>query len=399
MTAELVRLGHQIEVVTSLPNYPRGRFFPGYTGKLYIKEMRGDVCVHRVWLHPAMGGGIGRILNYLTFTLTCLYGVVRCNKPDYLFVESPPLTLSIPAFIASRFWNIPYIFNVADLWPDAIIDNGFLTSGLAPRILSALEQWSYRRASYVNAVTDGIRNVLLSVKKVAPEKVLYLPNGADTRRYRPTPPDLDLIRRLGLEGKQVLLWAGTMGYAHGLDYVLQAAKLLSVDSAIHFVFVGDGSARAQLENLARALNLHNVTFCDPVPVEQLPPYFSIALCGLASLRDLPTHDGARPSKIFPVLASGKPIIFVGKGECARLINEARAGLVVPPENPQAFAAAISTFFADSGALRQCGANGRQFVENHYDWSKLISEWLTQLAASKISDTEVRASHAIANPKA
>jgi glycosyltransferase involved in cell wall biosynthesis len=190
-----------------------------------------------------------------------------------------------------------------------------------------------------------------------------------------------------------------MGYAHGLDYVLQAAKLLSVDSAIHFVFVGDGSARAQLENLARALNLHNVTFCDPVPVEQLPPYFSIALCGLASLRDLPTHDGARPSKIFPVLASGKPIILVGKGECARLINEARAGLVVPPENPQAFAAAISTFFADSGALRQCGANGRQFVENHYDWSKLISEWLTQLAASKISDTEVRASHAIANPKA
>jgi len=378
MTSQLRRLGHDVEVVTALPNYPRGKFFDGYGRKFYVREERRDITVHRVWLYPALGGGLGRILNYLSFTLTCLFGLLKCRKPDYLVVESPPLTSSIPGFVASRLWRIPFIFNVADLWPDAIVDSGYMQEGLAVGALRRLETWSYRRAAYVNAVTEGIRNDLLLRKGVPSGKVLYLPNGADTGHFRPGSADLQLKANLGLADKRIILWAGTLGQAHGLEFVLQAACLLANEEKTHFLFLGDGSSRKELERLAHQLSLKNVTFRDPVPVEQLPPYFSIAECGLASLRSAPTHDGARPSKIFPVLASGKPLIFIGAGECARLVQDSQSGMVIEPENPQAIAAKILELLADQERLREYGRNGRRFVEQHFDWSKLVTSWLVKL---------------------
>lgn len=378
MAAELQRLGHDVEVVTGLPNYPRGKIFPGYRNAFYRREVRDGVTVHRVWLYPAMGGGVKRMLNYTSFAATSIYGLMRAEKPEFIFVESPPLFLAISAHVAGRLRGAPFIFSVADLWPDAIAEGGFLPDGFLLRCLGAIEKWSYRKAAYVNAVTEGIRDALLHKKSVAPEKVLFLPNGVDTIRYQPRREDATLKKELGLEGKRVILWAGTLGYAHGLENVLQAAQLLIDRPEIHFLFVGDGSAKASLQELARNLCLTNVTFRDPVPVEQLPPYFSLADCGLASLLDIPIHEGARPSKIFPVLASGKPLIFVGKGEGARLVQEAGAGVVVEPGNPAVLAQAVLQLTGDPESARVLGERGREYVEENLQWSKLISAWLDQI---------------------
>lgn len=378
MSAELRRLGHDVEVVTGFPNYPRGRIFSGYQNAFYRREIRDGVAIHRVWLYPAMGGGIKRMLNYTSFAATSIYGLMRAEKPDYIFVESPPLFLAISAYIAGRLRGAPFIFSVADLWPDAIAEGGFLSEGLLLRCLSEIENWSYRKAAYVNAVTEGIRDALLRKKSVPPPKVLFLPNGVDTIRYRPRCEDAALKKALGLDGKRVVLWAGTLGYAHGLDNVLQAARLLNERPEIHFLFVGDGSAKASLQELAQDLRLSNVTFRNPVPVEQLPPYFSVAVCGLASLLNIPIHEGARPSKIFPVLASGKPLIFVGRGEGARLVQQAGAGVVVAPGDPAALAQAVLQLTGDPDSARTFGKSGREFVEENLQWSKLISAWLDQI---------------------
>ncbi len=311
IATELKRMGHGVEVVTGLPNYPRGKFFPGYERCLYRREVREGVTVHRVWLYPATGGGLQRMLNYVSFTFTSLFGILRANRPDYIFVESPPIFLSLPARMAGIFWGVPFVFNVSDMWPDIIVEGGFLKEGRLVHWMRILESWSYRKAAYVNAVTEGIRQSLLSQKSVPPEKVLFLPNGADTVRFQPRPPDESLKAKLGLEGKKIILWAGTIGFAHGLENVLQVAKMLEEAPEIHFLFVGDGSAKSSLVRLREDMRLRNVTFLDPVPLEQLPPYFSIAEAGLSSLISIPLYDGARPSKFFPILASGKPLIFVG----------------------------------------------------------------------------------------
>ena len=385
---ELLRQGHEVEVVTSLPNYPRGRFFSGYENTFYKKEVLDGLTAHRVWLYPVVGGGFKRMLNYASFSFTCLYGLLRARKPDYLFVESPPIFLSIPAFFMAIFWRVPFIFNVADLWPDVIVDGGFMKEGWIIRCLRAVERWSYRRAAYVNAVTDSMLRTLFEKKSVPEEKLLFLPNGVDTRKFRPSLADENLKQRLGLAGKRLLLWAGTLGYAHGLDKVLEAAKLLEANKEIHFLFVGDGSAREALVRLNQELRLTNVTFHEPVSLEEIPAYYSIAFCGLSSLIDIPLFEGARPSKLFPILASGKPLIFVGRGESARLIESAQAGFVVPPGDPKLLAETILRLAGNPGLCNALGENGRRFAEDHLDWSLLVSNWLRHLTKGQAAQSSM-----------
>lgn len=372
-------MGNDVEVVTGLPNYPRGRFFPGYERCFYRREVRQGVIIHRVWLYPATGGGVERALNYLSFTLMSLFGLLHASRPDYIFVESPPLFLSIPAHIAGTFWGVPFIFNVSDMWPDVIVEGGFSKEGRLIRWMRRLESWSYRKAAYVNAVTEGVRSALLTEKAVPADKLLFLPNGADTVLFQPRLPDEALKASLGLEGKKVIIWIGTIGFAHGLDQVLRVAKMLQGVTDVHFLFVGDGSAKASLMQLRQDLQLHNVSFHDPVPLEQLPPFLSIAEAGLASLISIPLYDGARPSKLFPVLASGKPLIFVGKGEGARLVQEANAGLVIPPGDLENLAEAILRLTQDRQLAHEYGQNGCQFIRSRMQWSHLIANWIDSLA--------------------
>lgn len=402
VAAELRRLGHDVEVVTSLPSYPQGRIFPAYKKCFYRRETWREITVHRVWLYPALGRGFQRVLNYGSFAVTSLAALARAGKPDYLFLESPPLFLSVPAVIASRAWRVPLIMNVADLWPDVIIEAGILRKGLLTRILIELERWSYKKAAFVNAVTEGIRDCLLHEKSLPPQKVLFLPNGVDITRFRPQPPDLVFKKKFGLQGKKVILWAGTLGQSHALGHVIEAANLLRGRRDVHFLFVGDGTARTDLARRSEELGLANVSFHDPVPPDQLPPFFSIAECGLASLRDIPIHNGARPSKIFPFMASGKPILFVGRGEGANLVEQARAGVVVPPGDPNALASAVEQLLARPDLIEEMGKNGRRFVEAHLSWSKLVEEWTLQLRRShfqkQFAEIDVQGSGFISNER-
>jgi colanic acid biosynthesis glycosyl transferase WcaI len=384
LAAELTRLGHQVEVVTAIPNYPRGKFFPGYENSFYRRETYGSIVVHRVWLYPAVGGGLKRMLNYLSFTLTSFYGLARSTRPDYIFVESPPLFLSVPAFFAGLLWRCPFIFNLADLWPDVILDGGFMRDGFLFRCLLALERWSYRRAAYVNTVTDWIVGVLRDKKSVPQSKILFLPNGADTHKFFPQAPDQSLIDKLQLRDKKIVLWAGTLGYAHGLENVLQAAKLLDNQLDIHFLFVGDGSAKSDLLRASNSLALRNVTFLDPVSLDEIPSYYSISFCALASLLDIPTYRGARPSKLFPALASAKPLIFVGEGEAADLVRKSAAGWVVRPGDPKVLANAVLQLARDPNLADTLGQNGRRFVEQNLQWSTLVARWLQTLQPEPVS---------------
>lgn len=386
MATELRALGHDVEIVTGIPNYPRGEFFSGYRAKLYRRETLDGLTVNRVWLYPAMGGGIRRLINYLSFAATSLIGLWRSARADYIFVESPPLFLSVPAVVVARLKGSQVILNVADLWPDAIFQGGFMKKGLGFRCLEMLETWGYKHAAYVNAVTAGIRDTLVNQKGVPAAKMLFLPNGVDTERFLPRPGDAALSARLGLEGKKIILWAGTLGFAHGLDNILAAAKLLDGRGDTHFLFVGDGSAKLKLQDLASSMRLRNVSFLAPVSNRELAAYISISTAGLASLLDIPLHDGARPSKMFPVLASGRPLIFVGRGEAARLIHDAGAGIVVAPGNPEALAATVLELAGNPGLAESLGQRGRKYVEDHLQWSRLIGTWVKQLEAPRARHT-------------
>jgi len=325
-----------------------------------------------------MGAGVKRVLNYASFALAASVGLVKARRPDYLFVESPPLSSALPALLARALWKVPFIFNVSDLWPDTARELGVLKDG---RLLGMVEQFEravYQKAAYVNAVTEGIRTALIETKGVSRERVLFLPNGVDTEVYRPAEPDVLLARRLGLQDKKIVLYGGTHGYAHGLEYALHAARLLADEPDIHFLFLGDGSEKPSLTRLAHDLNLGNVTFLDPVPEREMVRFLSIALCGLVPQRDVPLFRGNRPAKMFSIMGCARPVVFAGRGEGATIVEQAGAGLVTTPEDAQSLVVAIQRLSRDPELAAILGRNGRKYVEERLSWRMNVRDWLAQL---------------------
>jgi putative colanic acid biosynthesis glycosyltransferase WcaI len=258
---------------------------------------------------------------------------------------------------------------------------GVLKEGYALRAGERLERWTYHRSTYVNAVTEGIRTTLIEHKGVPASKVLLLAHGVDTEMFHPGSPEPDLARELGWEGKCVFLYAGTLGIAQGLTVALDAMDALRQrDPKVLLAFIGDGSERKALEEAARERALANIRFYDPRPPEYIARLYRCASAGLATLRDLRRLEGVRPSKIFPVMASGKPVVYSGDGEGARLVASADAGIVVPPEDPVGLAAAIRTIAQNPAMAATLGANGRRYVEREHSWERVIGDWLKALPA-------------------
>jgi putative colanic acid biosynthesis glycosyltransferase WcaI len=376
---ELSGAGHSVEIVTAMPHHPAGRIFPDYEGHFYISEEWEGLKIHRVWLFASSGSNLKRLLNYASFAFTCLYALARAARPDYIFVDSPPPLLGVPGWIAAKWWNVPLILNVADLWPDSVRDLGVMRDGLLVDLAYKLERWIYRHSTVVTAVTEGIRDSLLKSKGLPREKVLFLPNGVDTTFFRPSPPDEALKNKLGLAGKKIILYAGNHGYAGALEQILYVAQCLGHENSCHFLLVGEGPEKQKLVELAATLGLSNVTFHDQVPLEAMPAFVSICDVAVVTLRKSQVMAGARPAKAFVMMAGGKPIVLAAEGEAARLVHVSGAGVVVPPQDHQALASVLQTLLKHPDVASQMGSCGRKFVISNFQWSSLVRDWITQLS--------------------
>ncbi|NLI92259.1 MAG: glycosyltransferase family 4 protein [Peptococcaceae bacterium] len=370
--------GHEVTVVTAFPNHPTGIIPTEYRGKRFAQEEMDGVKVLRTWIYPVKRGRFWlRLCNYFSFVFSSLYGIFRSGKQDLIVVESPPLFIGFSAIIASFFKKAPYIFNVSDLWPESAVQLGLVTNKHLIRMSEWLEAYFYRKAFKLSAQTQGIVEGLKK-KGVSSEDILFLPNGVDTDLFRPREKDTDLEESLGLQGKNVILYAGTMGYAHGIETALEAADILRKEKDIFFLFVGDGSERPRLEEISREKNLPNIRFVDFQPLEEIPRYYSLSIINLSTLRRYKLSEGVRPSKVFPALASGQPLIYVGEGEGAEIVKESGGGIVLEPENPELLAETILKLLSNPGYCRELSGKGREYVIQHYSWQSIIKNWLYQL---------------------
>ncbi len=327
-----------------------------------------------------MGSGVKRMINYGSFVLSSMLGflIIR-QKPDYVFVDSPPPFLGIVARIYSIITKVPIIFNVADLWPDTVKQMNVIAKGPILHAAYRLEKSIYKWAKYINAVTRGNIKSLIEKKGVPNNKILFLPNGVDIDVFKPSSPDIELSRKLGVVNKKVIIFAGGLGYAQGLDVVVNAMMILrNMLPDLVFIFLGNGPEKERLKSLSKINKLDNVQFLEAVPLNMVPKYYSLSYAGFASLKNLALFEEVRPSKIFPVMACAKPIIYSGAGETAKLIRDAECGIVVPPENPGALADAISDLIKDEDQAKRYGRNGRKYVEINHDWSLIIKNWVTDL---------------------
>lgn len=375
-----VSAGAAVTVVTTAPNFPTGRLFPGYRNRLFQRERLDGIEVVRVWTYIAPNEGVvRRTLDYLSFMLAGILAGLVLPRPDVIVGTSPQFFTACGAYLLSRLVRRPWVFELRDLWPDSIVAVGAMRESAAIRALRRLEYVLYRRADRIVSVTQAFRDVLTK-NGIPPEKIAVVPNGVDLGTLRPGPKPADLVARHGLEGQFVAAYVGTVGMAHGLETLLGAAESLRDRCDIAFVVVGEGAERRTLEDQAARRGLHNVRFIGSVPKAEVVRYWWLADVALVLLRDREVFRHVLPSKMFEAMACGRPVVLGVRGEAAALLARAQAGVVIPPEDARALAAAVARL-ADSPAERaQWGENGRAFVEREHDRDRLAAAMLHVLTA-------------------
>ncbi len=367
MARNWVKLGHSVTMLAEIPNHPSGIIPPEYRGRLYEE----GIDVIRVWVKASpIKNFRNRMLFYLSFMVTsALAGVLLARGHyDLVYATSPPLFVGASGWFLSWFKRIPFIFEVRDLWPESAVQLGELNNQSAISLATRLENACYRRARLIVVVTQGILNRLLE-RGIDANKLILIPNGAnvDLFRYNET-ARARLRQELGLQDRFIAIYAGIHGIAQGLETVIEAAALLKDDPSIHFLLVGDGPKKAELLELAQAYQLPNLDLIPEQPRESIVDYLSAADVALIPLRDLALFKGAKgalPSKIFDAWACELPVIINVEGEAQKVIQQAQAGISIPPANPQMLAEAVRNLSTQKAACREMGRRGRQFTVEHF----------------------------------
>jgi len=373
---EWVRLGHEVTVVTGVPNFPAGKVHRGYRNRLCQREQMDGIEVVRVWTYITGNEGfLRRILDYQSFMVSAILAAPWLRRPDVVVGTSPQFFTACAANVVSRLKGVPFVFELRDLWPESIKAVGAMRDSVAIRALERLEMHLYRRATRIVSVTHSFRRVLAD-RGIDPEKIDVVTNGADLSRFQPQPRDTALARELGLEGRFVAGYIGTHGMAHSLETILEAAQRLRHEGYA-FLFLGDGARKQALTAQARSMGLDNVVFVDSVPKQDVPRYWSLLDTAIIHLKNTPLFSTVIPSKLFECMAMGIPVLHGVAGESAEIVTREGVGLVFEPENVTQLCAALNQMRAQN-SLRSEFRDRCVAAARNYDRQKLAADMLGSL---------------------
>lgn len=365
MTKTWVESGHRVTVIAGAIHYQSGR-------AIELPEV-GHVDVRRVSSSEHVGHArFSRLRSYASFALRATSELSNVSGPDVVIASSPSLPVAVPGMAAASRWDIPFVFEVRDLWPESAITTGVLSRrSIVAQASYALEELAYETADRVVALTPKIGDDIVE-RGFSREKVSTIPNGVDLDTV--VVGERDFIReQLGWENRFVVLYAGAHGIANNLDTLIRAARIAKQTAPeLLFVTVGDGPLKPALQHHAKGLD--NLRFLDPVPKADIYALVDAADAGVAVLQKNPTFRTVYPNKIFDYMAVGRPVICAIEGAAADLVEEYRAGVCVPFEDHVAIvnaAVALSeSRFDYSGSKRA--------VANHFDRPVLAKQYLSLL---------------------
>ncbi len=370
--------GHQVTVVTGFPNYPTGRLYPGYRMGWRRREVIEGVEVVRLPLYPSHdASSLRRSLTFLSFFLSALiYGLLRRRRYDLAYVYHPPITVGLAAALAGWVRGLPFVLDVQDLWPDTIAATGMAGAGRLVGVLGAVCAFVHRRAAAVIVQSEGIRAALLA-RGVPAARLTTIRNWADL-------PTLETdFSRPSTEAEPAvftLAYGGNLGRAQGLETVIEAAALLQARRRdIAIVLHGDGVEAEPLRAQATAAGVDIVRFAPRISPRAIIEVFARADALLMSLADDPLFRITIPSKTQFYLAMSRPIVAAVAGEAAEILTRSGAGLVAPPGDAVALAAAIEALADTPRARREAmGRAGEAYYRDHLAFERGVDRTLRVL---------------------
>lgn len=357
--------GHEVNVLTGFPNYPGGKIYDGYKIKPWQRQVMDGVPVLRVPLYPSHDTSAkGRIANFASFAASAAtIGTALSGPADVGYVYHPPPTIGLAAMSLKLFRRIPFVYHIADMWPDTVLESGMVGPGRKRDVMETwINRWCnlvYRQAAAITVLSPGFKDLLVE-RGVPAEKIHVIYNWTDEDAFYPSEPDEALAEELGLKGRFNIVYAGNLGPMQGLENLIRAAKQVEDCPDLQIVIAGTGLDDAKLRALKDELSADNVVFLGRRQYWEMTKINAIADVLLVHLRDLPFFASTIPGKTQVALASGRPILMSTAGDAAALIEDGKAGLSCPPEDPVALAKQMRAFYQmPKEDLKQMGKNAVQ----------------------------------------
>lgn len=369
VAAGLVKRGHEVHVVTCVPNYGQNGFFGGYSNSQKRFEVWSGITIDRAWTIARGKSKLSLALNYLVFPIAGSWTVFRKIKerPDVSFVSMPsPVFQALVGIFLKKLRGIPCVYWVQDIWPESAIYTLKLRNSIVVRALTWICGWLYRQADCILVQSAGFAP-LIERFGVDRDRIRVVPNTARSI-YGPMSPEsayevANLVPQTGFR----LFFAGNIGESQDFDTLMAAAHILKNHEDIKWVIIGSGRGLARAKQQVECYGLGSqVLFLGRYPEELMPSFFVHADAMLVSLKDTPIFALTVPSKLQSYFASAKPVIASLAGEGARIVRDAEAGIVVPPGYPKDLAAAILEMKSASEADRRAyGANALRYYQNNF----------------------------------
>ncbi|BAZ70393.1 MAG: glycosyltransferase family 4 protein [Pelatocladus maniniholoensis HA4357-MV3] len=372
----LVKRGHQVRVVTAMPNYPERRIYDAYKKKLYLTEYKNGVQIQRsyVWIRP-QPNLLDRVLLDASFVVTSFLPALRGWRPDVILATSPSLPVCIPTALLGWLQNCPVVLNLQDILPEAAIHVGLIKNQLLVKAFTVLEKFAYHTATKISVIADGFVENLIE-KDVKANKIIQIPNWVDVNFIRPLPKENNSFRsKHQLNEKFLVLYSGNIALTQGLETVVKAASILQHIPDIKFVIVGEAKGLQRLQQECQNCGADNVLLLPFQPREQLPEMLAAADVGLV-VQKKNVISFNMPSKIQVLLASGKALVasVPDNGTAARSIRQSGGGVVVPPEDPDTLAKAILDLYEHPEKVKTLGYNSRQFAVEQYSFDQALNHY-------------------------
>jgi len=380
-----VRAGHEVAVLTGFPNHPTGEIAPAYRRhfrRAVMKEKFFGAEIIRTWLWPLPNRKAHeRILNYGSFCASAALAGTFVNRPDVVIATSPQLLVGLSGHWIARWKRVPFVFEVRDLWPESLaaVGMGSKTS-LFHRLLSRVSGFLYKHSNRIVVVSPAFEQHLAQHWKVDRQKIAVVENGVETELFCPHPSEAGKIRyQLGARERFVVGYIGTMGIAHALDTLLEAAQALqNVAPQVLFLLIGEGADKERLKSQAAQRGLKNVIFLDQQPRESIPEFISATDVCLVPLKNTELFRTVIPTKLLEFMACARPVILGVEGQAKRIVENAKAGLAIEPENSGALANAILRLVSDPALRNALGGNGRRYILENFSRTQKAAEYLDVL---------------------
>ena len=363
----LAREGHEVTVVTTFPHYEGFRTWKEYRGKLMQRDRRGDVEVLRVYSFTSGNKSmVHRLINYVTFNVVATLVVLALRlRFDLVFATNGSFFSGVSGRLLAWSRRVPLVLNLQDLYPDVPISQGQLTNPWAIAALRLVERWMYRRADHLTVITPSFSR-RLATHGIPERAISVVPNFVDVDFVRPLPRDNDFSRANELDGRFVVSHAGNIGYVYDLEALIESAAILEEQTDLLILIVGEGVAKERLQQLAKRRGVGNVRFMPFVPTADLP-WLRASSDVQVSLYKSGAADYSMPSKIYEIMASGRPVLASADRDTdiRDLVERTGCGMCVDPGDSGALADALGRLRADPQLRAEMGARGRAAATELY----------------------------------